>query len=186
MRLAAAVLCLSMALPGLVQALTPARPVVLVGASVVQFWTDEHPAFFTDHPDYLDKGRAGEPPSSTVERLAREVLPLNPRVLVFVTGGAATAERTRHDLARFVDLGRRHGAKVVLAASPSVSQENLAAIHDYAAREGLGYADFADMRGTEGRVKPGLTYDGVHPTLAGYVLMEPAMVAAVDRVLANP
>jgi lysophospholipase L1-like esterase len=35
-------------------------------------------------------------------------------------------------------------------------------------------------------VKPGLTYDGVHPTPAGYALMEPVMVAAVDKVLAAP
>jgi hypothetical protein len=164
----------------------PKSPVVLLGASVVQFWSDERPDFFAAHPDYLDQGRAGESPVVTVQRTAKDVLPLKPKLLFFISGGAATAERTQHDMALMADLGRRVGAKVVLAGSPAVREENLAAIRDYAQREGLGYADFADLRGPDGRVKPGMTYDGVHPTEAGYLLMEPVLVAAVDKALATP
>ena len=186
MKLILAVTAMALGLTGPILAAPKPAPVVFLGASVVQFWTDEHPDFFAAHPDYVDMGHAGEPPATTIARTEGEVMPLKPAVVLFLTGGNATPERTIHNLDRMAELGRKQKARLSLAGSPSTRPANLAVIRDYAQREGLGYVDFADMRGPDGRVKPGLTYDGVHPTPAGYALMEPPVVAAIDRARAAP
>jgi lysophospholipase L1-like esterase len=56
----------------------------------------------------------------------------------------------------------------------------------YAAERGAVLADYTRVLDDgAGGMKPGLAYDGVHPTREGYAVMEPAALAAIASALAR-
>jgi lysophospholipase L1-like esterase len=97
-------------------------------------------------------------------------------------------------------LARANGIAVVLGAVPPTTdfpwrrglepgpkiQALNAWLRAYAAREGFTYADYtAVLADPLGAMKPGMAYDGVHPTEQGYATMEPVTRAAIVRALAT-
>jgi lysophospholipase L1-like esterase len=181
--------------------------VVFLGASIVEFWKRDDPAFFTAHA-IVDRGIAGQTTDQILLRLRQDVIALKPAVLVILAGtndvagnnGPMTPEQTRDNLASMAELARAHGIKVVICAitpagvipwAPTVAAPaGIAAANAltkaYAAREGFTWLDFAPAVGTaEGAMRPGLSRDGVHPTPQGYALMEPPLLAAIRRALGS-
>jgi lysophospholipase L1-like esterase len=57
-------------------------------------------------------------------------------------------------------------------------------IRAYANQNGFGFADYSlPLDNGAGAMKPGLSYDGVHPTHAGYLAMETIATAAISEAL---
>jgi lysophospholipase L1-like esterase len=57
-------------------------------------------------------------------------------------------------------------------------------LNDYAARNGHVYLDYyAAFVDDRGFMKKDLTYDGLHPNDAGYVVMEPLAAKAIEQAL---
>lgn len=60
-------------------------------------------------------------------------------------------------------------------------------IREYARRENVPYVDYhAAMSEADGGMVAAYTYDEVHPTAAGYDVMEKILPPVVDAVLKNP
>jgi lysophospholipase L1-like esterase len=112
--------------------------------------------------------------------------------------GPSTPEMTEDNFASMATIARQNGIKVVLASitpayqypwKPSV--EPVAAIReinqwlqDYCAREHFTYLDYyAALVDDKGAMRPGLSFDGVHPNAAGYAIMGPLAETAIAQSL---
>lgn len=61
-----------------------------------------------------------------------------------------------------------------------------AMIRAYAEREGIPYVDYhTPMAAADGSMIAEYTYDGVHPTEAGYLVMERILPPVVERALSD-
>jgi lysophospholipase L1-like esterase len=114
--------------------------------------------------------------------------------------GPSTPEMTEDNFAAMAAIARQSGIKVVLASitpafsypwKPSV--QPVAAIRsinawlkDYCTREHLTYLDYySALVDDKGAMKPGLSFDGVHPNAQGYAVMAPLAEAAIAQALAQ-
>ena len=114
--------------------------------------------------------------------------------------GPYDEDRTLGNIISMVQLARANGIKVILSSvlpaarfgwRPSVTDgaDKIASLNArikaYAQREKLLYVDYysAMVSGPERALNPAYTRDGVHPTPAGYDVMEPLVKAAVDQAL---
>jgi lysophospholipase L1-like esterase len=123
--------------------------------------------------------------------------------------GPATLDQIEDNLASMADLARAHGIRVVLASLLPVSDDKRDAnravltrtrqrptatiqalnhwLADYAARSGHRYLDyFSATADADGRLRPDLNDDGLHPNARGYAVMAPLAEKAVTRALGAP
>lgn len=78
------------------------------------------------------------------------------------------------------------GWRKELEPAPLIIELN-AMIREYARRENVPYVDYhAAMSEADGGMVAAYTYDEVHPTAAGYDVMEQILPPVVDAVLKNP
>jgi hypothetical protein len=102
--------------------------------------------------------------------------------------GAATMSTVQGNIASMAELAHAHGIKVILASTPPAAAlpwspskrpapqiaELTAWLRGYAKVNGYTYVDYhAALTTPEGGMKPGLSSDGVHPTPAGYAIVNP-------------
>ncbi len=167
------------------------RPVLFLGASVIRFWKAQDPQFFAAHKNYVVRGVPGQTSAEVLHRAPRELADVQPAVVVILAGGnndaaaGVPAAKTTANLAAIVALVRAKGATPVLCAVTSAQPELDAMLADYAQRDSVLFVDFASMRAQDGGFRKGLTFDGLHPTPAGYHLMDPLVLAAVEKALAG-
>lgn len=187
------------------RALAGQRPdVVFMGDSITDNWMNLDPGFWTD--GRVDRGISGQTTSQMLLRFRQDVIDLHPRAVHIMAGtndvagntGATTMATVEGNIATMAELAQLHGIKVILASVPPTAGfpwapdkhpgPQIAALNawlkGYAAREGFTWVDYHPVLATpEGAMKPGLASDGVHPTAAGYAVMEPVAKAAVARAL---
>lgn len=181
--------------------------VVLLGNSITEGWLRLDPAFFAGGPyEYVNRGISGQTSPQTLLRFRPDVLDLRPAVVVILVGTNDVAENTGPyqpaatlgNLMSMAELARAHGVRVVLCsvlpayafpwravADPAAKIGALnAQIKTYAQQQHFGYLDYhAAMADARQGLPPTLATDGVHPTLAGYRLMEPLLQQAVAEAL---
>jgi lysophospholipase L1-like esterase len=181
--------------------------VVFYGDSITDAW-GRRPGtgtFFPDKP-YVDRGISGQTTPQMVVRFEQDVVHLHPAVVVILAGtndvagntGPSTPEMTEDNFAAMAAIARQNGIKVVLASitpafaypwKPSVQpvaaiREINQWIKDYCAREQLTYLDYySALVDDKGGMRPGLSFDGVHPTAQGYAIMAPLAEAAIAQAL---
>jgi lysophospholipase L1-like esterase len=130
------------------------------------------------------------------------VVALRPAAVVILAGtndiagntGPMTPKMTQNDFRAMSDIARQHGIKVLLApippaasfpwrpeveTRPRISELNRW-LERFAKQTGATWVDYRRVLddGT-GAMKPGLAYDGVHPTEAGY----DAMATVIEPIL---
>ena len=178
---------------------TPQR-IVFFGDSITEQWLKLRPAFFAG--DRIDRGIGGQTTRQMIARFRADVIELRPAVvhilagtndLAQITGPTSLAEIEGH-LASMAELARAHGIRVVFGAvlparaygsrpdydpAPDIIALN-GWLRAYAAREGHGFADYnaALDDGAHG-LSPVNSADGIHPTAAGYAIMEPIAEKAI-------
>ena len=142
-------------------------------------------------------------------RFRADVLDLHPQVVVICGGTNDIAQNTGYislphilgNLVSMVELARANGIAPVLCSllparefgwrkelepAPLIIELN-AMIREYARRENVPYVDYhAAMSEADGGMVAAYTYDEVHPTAAGYDVMEQILPPVVDAVLKNP
>lgn len=193
------------------QQLPPARAarprVVLLGNSITEGWPKADSAFFRQGPyELVGRGISGQTSPQLLVRFRQDVLDLHPTVVVILAGindiaqntGPYSQQATFNNLQSMAELAQAHGIRVVLCSvlpaydfpwrrglepAPKVLALNKL-LKDYAARQRLTYLDYhAAMADSRQGLPPDLAKDEVHPTLAGYRVMEPLLLRAIAAAL---
>ncbi|WHU04168.1 GDSL-type esterase/lipase family protein [Sphingomonas sp. NIBR02145] len=167
--------------------------IVFMGDSITEGWQSKHPAFFT--PGRICRGISGQTTPQMVLRMMADVIALKPRLIHIMAGtndiagntGKMTVQQSCDNLRMMTELAQANGIKVLLASVPPADhfpwRQGLETVQpirkinawlaDYARRARATYVDYTGVLATgEGAMKPGMAYDGVHPTEQGYAAME--------------
>jgi lysophospholipase L1-like esterase len=181
------------------------RRVVFIGDSITQGWRDFHPAFFADN-GLLGRGIGGQVTAQMLVRFWPDVVALKPAAVHILAGvndiaqnaGPYDLAATQANLQAMTVLAQASGIAVILATvtpvaefpwrpglGPTAKVQTLNAwLRAYAAERGAVLADYTRVLDDgAGGMRPGLAYDGVHPTREGYAVMEPVTLAAIGSVL---
>jgi lysophospholipase L1-like esterase len=182
------------------------RRVVFLGDSITRLWINDHPEFFATN-GLVDRGISGQTTPQMLVRFRQDVIDLAPEAMHLMAGtndvaentGPFDAQATKNNLLSMVELARMHRIRIVLAAIPPAAAFPWRTVADsilkiralnewiasYARLNRFGFADYTTVLDDgSGAMKPGLTFDGVHPTRAGYLAMEPVAQAAIAQALA--
>ncbi|HEX4652390.1 MAG TPA: SGNH/GDSL hydrolase family protein [Granulicella sp.] len=181
--------------------------VVFYGDSITDNW-GRRPGtgtFFPGKP-YVNRGISGQTTPQMVVRFEQDVVHLQPAVVVILAGtndvagntGPSTPEMTEDNFSSMAAIAKENGIKVVLASITPAYQypwkrsvQPVAAIHeinqwlkDYCDREHFVYLDYySALVDDKGGMRPGLSFDGVHPNAAGYAIMAPLAETAITQAL---
>jgi lysophospholipase L1-like esterase len=183
--------------------------VVFYGDSITDGWGRRAGTgdFFPGKP-YVNRGISGQTTPQMVVRFRQDVIDLHPAVVVILAGtndvagntGPMTPEMTEENFESMIDLAKTNGIRVIVASITPAGDYPwrpglgpVAKIHvlnawlqDYCATHGLTYLDyFTAMADESGAMKPGISFDGVHPNAKGYAMMTPLAQAAIDKALAG-
>lgn len=187
--------------------LAPVAPgenrVVFMGNSITIGWIEWDPDFFKDKP-YVDRGISGQTTPQMLVRFRQDVVDLKPAVVVILAGindiaentGPATLEMIEGNLMSMCEIAKANNIKVVLSSVLPANifpwrrtinpAEKVFALNqwikEYAAQNNHVYLDYyTTMVDEEMGLKKELTYDGVHPNLEGYKVMEPMVEKAIQE-----
>jgi len=181
--------------------------VVFMGNSITQGWGEVHPDFFTGKP-YVNRGISGQTTPQMLVRFRPDVIHLKPAVVVILAGtndiagntGPSTLEMIRDNIISMAELAKFNGIKVVISSVLPASSypwnleikpaEKIAALNvmlkEYAEKNGFVYLDYySPMVDDQKGLKKVYSEDGVHPNMAGYMVMEPLVEAAIAKALAQ-
>ena len=181
--------------------------VVFMGNSITDHWANMRPDFFIAN-NYIGRGISGQTSYQFLLRFREDVINLKPEVVVINAGTNDCAENTHAfnpeitlgNVMSMVELAKANGIKVVIASTlpattfgwnPAIKDapERVKTINklikDYADANKIPYVDYysAMVAGPDGTMNPAYSNDGVHPTHAGYEVMEPIVKAVIDKTL---
>ncbi|MDB5133698.1 MAG: axeA1 3, partial [Mucilaginibacter sp.] len=181
------------------------KRVVFMGNSITDVWRNIDSSFFVGRP-YYDRGISGQTTPQMLVRFREDVINLKPGVVVILAGindiaentGPIKLENTCGNIISMVELARTAHIKVVISSvlpanhfpwrpaivpTEKVIQLNQM-LKDYATKHNVVYLDYySAMVDAEKGLPKSLSNDGVHPTLAGYKIMEPLAEKAINEAL---
>jgi lysophospholipase L1-like esterase len=166
--------------------------IVFMGDSITESWRDKMPGFFA--PGRVCRGTSGETTPQMVLRMIPDVCDLKPRVVHIMAGtndiagntGAASMKNSQDCFKAMFTLAKAHGISVIFGSIPPAASfpwrpgldtitpiaELTQWLESYARQVGATFVDYTPaLSNGKGAMKPGLAYDGVHPTLEGYQVM---------------
>jgi lysophospholipase L1-like esterase len=174
--------------------------IVFLGDSITEGWFDKRPGFFTR--GRIGRGIGGQTTSQMVLRMYSDVVALKPKAVHILAGandiagntGPMTAGMSENTFRAMSDIAKRHGIDVLIASvlpaaafpwRPGLETRKPIAelnmwLKRFARETGATWVDYRPVLddGT-GAMKPGLAYDGVHPSEAGY----DAMAMVIEPIL---
>lgn len=179
--------------------------IVFMGNSITDGWINADPGFFTGKP-YIDRGISGQTTPQMLVRFRADVISLKPAVVVILAGtndiagntGPSTLEMIMDNIEGMSEMAKANGIKVVLSSvlpvfdypwKPGLEPANKIIslnkmIKDYADKNDCVYLDyFTPTVDERNGFKAVYTYDGVHPNLDGYKVMEPLAEKAIAKAL---
>jgi len=181
------------------------KRVVFMGNSITEGWLQDSTSFFYIK-SYINRGIGGQTTPQMLVRFRPDVINLKPSVVVILAGindiagntGPSTIEMIADNLMSMAELAKAHDIKVVMSSvvpafdfpwrpgmepAPKVLELNKQ-LKAYADRTGIIYLDyFSAMVDDRDGLQEELTYDGVHPNMAGYKVMEPLAEEAIQKAL---
>lgn len=183
------------------------KRIVFMGNSITEYWSSFDESFFTENP-YINRGISGQTTPQMLIRFRQDVIDLSPTVVVILAGindiaentGHITQEQTFGNIVSMAELAKENNICVVLCSvlpafdfpwrpglEPAEKIVKLnAMIKAYCIKEMIVYVDYYsnmvdERKGLDNRYAE----DGVHPTLAGYKIMEPLVEAGIQQALLN-
>jgi lysophospholipase L1-like esterase len=179
--------------------------IVFMGNSITESWKIIDSSFFAGKP-YINRGISGQTTPQMLVRFRSDVIELKPGIVIILAGindiaentGPIALENTFGNIVSMVELAEANNIKVILSSvlpaaeiswrpdlKPAEKVVKLnAMIKSYADKNNIVYVDYYSVMVNEKKgLKAEYTNDGVHPTLAGYKVMEPLVEEAIDRVL---
>ena len=183
---------------------TPVK-VVFMGNSITQGWADMRPEFFKDH-GFVGRGIGGQTTPQMLLRLRQDVLDLKPEAVVILAGindiaqntGPITLKETLGNIQSMAELALAHGINPIICSvlpansfpwRPEIIPTQLvidlnSQLQRWALEKNLVYVDFyTPMVDEKLGLKSHLGYDPVHPNVAGYQVMEPILLKALNQLL---
>ncbi|WP_181308591.1 SGNH/GDSL hydrolase family protein [Rufibacter sp. XAAS-G3-1] len=178
---------------------------VLMGNSITEGWWQQRPEFFEKN-GFVGRGIGGQTTPQMLIRFTPDVIDLKPEAVVILAGtndiagntGPSSVKMITDNLAAMAQLAKSNGIKVVLSsilpvkeypwskdvdAVGMIAQVN-AWMKQYAHEHDFVYLDyFSAMSDEEKGLRKVYSGDGVHPNLAGYAVMEPLVLEAVEKAL---
>ena len=194
--------------------LSPLAPddvrVVFMGNSITEAWPVIRPDFFKD-ANYIGRGISGQTTPQMLLRFRKDVINLQPEVVVLLAGindiagntGFTPIELIAENIMSMVELAQQNNIKVVLCSvlpaidfpwNPGLEPVNKVIelnkmIQTYAVQNNIPYVDYHTAMKDEnnGLKVPEFTTadDLVHPNEAGYIVMEKLVQPAIEEVLAQ-
>ena len=179
--------------------------VVFLGNSITEGWAPYFAAMFPGKP-YIGRGIGGQTTPQMLVRFRQDVIALKPRVVVILAGtndiagntGPSTIEMIEDNIASMAELAKANRIRVVLSSvlpvydypwkpglqpAPKIIALNQW-MKDYARQHGAVYLDYhSAMADSRGGMRSELSPDGVHPNEAGYRVMAPLAVRAIEKAL---
>lgn len=169
--------------------------VVLFGDSITYLWGQSDPAFFARHPNWVNRGIAGQATRNMMVRFRQDVIELHPETVHVLAGvndlrgmmGPTPPRQIEENVMTMVELAQLHHIRVVIGSvlparkvrGGKVEQVN-AWLRRYAAEQGITYVDYYDaLQDGQNQFRKELTFDGEHPTREGFKVMEPLAEKAV-------
>lgn len=175
------------------------RKVVFIGASITQFW-----ASYTDFPanNWIDKGISGQISVQVAARFENDVIALHPDAVHILVGTndlhAGWVPQTTWDaFTSMIAAAKAAGIAVYIGTVPpwGAGPGAQSVDPDYAGRNarvatlnawlktqtGVTVIDYNSLLvGSDGLYDPALTTDGIHPNAAGYAVMTPVALNALE------
>jgi len=179
--------------------------VVFMGNSITECWLPDSLAFFTNKA-YINRGISGQTTPQMLIRFRPDVVELEPSLVVILAGindiagntGPTTINAIANNLKSMVEIAKANDIKVLLCSvlpanafpwNPKVKPaqkviELNTILKDFAIKNDVAYLDyFEKMVDDNDGLKAELTYDGVHPNEAGYMMMKELAEEAIEKVL---
>lgn len=183
------------------------RRVVFMGNSITDNWAAMRPSFFSDN-GFIGRGISGQSSYQFLSRFRADVINLRPRLVVINAATNDIAENTHEydedmtfgNIVSMVELARANNIKVILTTTlPAASfgwnkaitdgPEKIASLNrrlaEYAKKNKIAFVDYySALVDTDGKtLNPKYSKDGVHPTEAGYEVMESIILPAVRKIV---
>ena len=173
--------------------------VVFYGNSITRNWYKMRTDFFLSH-GFVGRGIGGQTSSELLVRFRQDVIDLHPKTVVIMCGtndiaqnnGTISLDNTLGNIISMCELAKANKIRPILCSvlparsfrwNPYVvnAPEQIRALNDkikeYALKHHIPYVDYySAMVDQDGGLKPGLSNDEVHPTEAGYQIMEPIIL----------
>jgi lysophospholipase L1-like esterase len=181
--------------------------VVFMGNSITENWKNLDSTFFSGNN--VCRGISGQTSPQMLVRFREDVINLKPVVVVISAGindiaentGPSKLENVLGNIISMAQLAQAANIKVVLSSvlpanrlpwRPSITPTEKVIqlnqmIKDYADKNNIVYLDYYSAMVDDQKGLPlTLSGDGVHPTLAGYKIMEPLAQKAIVEALKRP
>lgn len=176
--------------------------IVFLGDSITEGWQSKRPGFFRN--GRVCRGIGGQTTPQMLVRTMPDVIALKPRAVHIMAGtndiagntGPMTLEQTEANITGMAQLARANGIRVLIASVPPAGAfpwrpgvETVGPIRavnawarNWSAQHGATFVDYTPVLANDrGGMKPGLAYDGVHPTEAGYDAMAGVLESILKR-----
>jgi lysophospholipase L1-like esterase len=186
------------------------RPdVVFMGNSITDGWARQDPKFFEEN-NFVGRGIGGQTSSEMLVRFRRDVIDLNPKCVVILSGtndiaqnnGYIKPENTLGNIISMCELAKANGIKVILCSItptsvfgwrrevnpvPLIAELNKM-IEAYAKENGIYYLNYHPaLTDEKGGIPAKWSNDTCHPNLECYrTVMEPMVCEAINKVLKTP
>ncbi len=181
--------------------------VVFYGDSITDAWRLNE--YFPDR-DFVNRGISGQITGEMLGRMQTDVIKLKPAAMILLAGTNDIArgvalETIQNNLTMIADLAKMHQIKLILASvlpvsdyhkdqnprfemtkvrPPGVIKALNAWMAVFAKQRGLGYCNYYDaVRDGAEMLRTDLADDGLHPNSAGYRIMAPIALAAIDMAV---
>lgn len=183
------------------------RRVVFMGNSITENWARMRPAFFKDN-GYVGRGISGQTSYQFIVRFRQDVIDLQPQAVVINVATNDVAENTGPydedctfgNILTMVELAQCHQIKVILTSvlpaakfrwrpqitdAPAKIEKLNARIRAYAEQHGIPFVNYYEkmVYGPDKALNPAYSKDGVHPTPAGYEVMERLIQPEIEKIL---
>lgn len=180
--------------------------VVFMGNSITEGWVKSHPEFFSEN-NYTGRGISGQTTSQMLLRFQNDVVALHPKLVIINAGindiaqntGIYEPDFTFNNIKAMADIAQKNGIKVIITSvlpaaefpwrkeitdAPQKVDALNKRLKQYADNNKLIFVDYnTAMRDSKGRMREGLSKDGIHPVPAGYAIMEPMIKNAINKIL---
>ncbi|HBS88219.1 MAG: acylhydrolase [Bacteroidetes bacterium GWF2_38_335] len=179
--------------------------IVFMGNSITEFWKIIDSSFFEGN-SYVNRGISGQTTPQMLIRFRQDVIDLKPKVVVILAGindiaentGPTTIEDIYGNIVSMAELASANGIKTIISSvlpannfpwRPDIKPaekviELNSLLEKYCVENGIVYLDYySSMVDSQKGLDEKYTDDGVHPTLAGYQIMEPLLENEIIKIL---